>query len=77
LKQSSRSQDGKLGSTRFAGEAGTFTELSDTSAVTTIVPGVYYQNLRGAIVLNLGGFAPIYFPGTALGVESETSAAAF
>lgn len=68
---------GTLDGVKFTGVAGSFTELSDTSLVTTIDPGLYYTNTGGSAVLNLGGFAPIYFPGTALGVESETSTASF
>ncbi len=68
---------GTLGNTSFTDDPGTFTLLSDTSLVTTIAPGLYYANTGGAVVLNLGGFAPIYFPGTALGVESEIDSASF
>ena len=68
---------GTLGNTAFTDDAGTFTLLSDTSSQTTIIPYYAYANTGGAVVLNLGGFAPIYFPGTALGVESEFNSAAF
>ncbi len=67
---------GSLGGSAFTDDAGTFLFQADTSTVSSLGPG-FFGNMTGVGTLLLGGYDPITFAGTALGVESEYNAAAF